>query len=81
MLLVWPVSWCAAGASVLRHRTCLLTCWNKSLFQEELQNSGAHATFGGPDGMPSERDKMATYFIEAARWAELTHDCVMGIVY
>lgn len=51
------------------------------MFQEELQNSGAHATFGGPDGMPSERDKMATYFIEAARWAELTHDCVMGIVY
>jgi hypothetical protein len=31
----------------------------QELFQEELQNSGVQATFGGLDGIPGERDEIA----------------------
>jgi len=45
----------------------------QELFQEELQNSGVHATFGGLDGIPGERDEIAACFMEASRRAELTY--------
>lgn len=48
----------------------------QELFQEELQNSGAHATFGGADGIPGERDEIAASFMEASRQAELTYQHV-----
>ena len=45
----------------------------QELCQEELQNSGVHATFGGLDGIPGERDDIAAYFMEVARQAEQTY--------
>jgi hypothetical protein len=45
----------------------------QELYQEELQNSGVHITFGGPHGIPGERHEMAAYLMEAAHRAEATH--------
>jgi hypothetical protein len=41
-------------------------------FQEEPQNNGVHATFGGPDDIP-ECDDAAAFFMEAAFRAEQTY--------
>lgn len=44
----------------------------QELLHEELMFCGVHATFGGRDGIPGERDARADSFIEAARRAELS---------
>jgi len=40
-------------------------------FQEELQNSGVRAAFGGLDGIPGEGDEIAACFMRSSRCAEL----------
>ena len=45
----------------------------QELCQEELQNSGIHATFAGFDGTSGEHDEIATYFMEAAHRAKLMY--------
>jgi hypothetical protein len=45
----------------------------QELFQEEPQNNGVHATFGGANGIPGERDELAVYLWRQARLAGVTH--------
>lgn len=51
----------------------------EELYQEEVQTYGAHATFGGPDGVPGERDDLAAHFMEVARRSERTFVPVLRV--
>lgn len=50
----------------------------EELYQEDVQINGMHATFGGPDGIPGERDELAAHFMEIARRSERTYVLTFG---